>query len=331
MNKKMWLSIFVVLIALLAGCSNFTGGNESASSSEEGDEFPNQSIDVVIPYAPGGSADLQARIVSDYMKKEFDQTVNVVSKGGGAGSTGMNYIKNSKANGYTIILTAVGPSTLTPNSNDVGYNVTKDFEQISQISEAPYGLAVNSDLDVNSLEELFKKSESEEVTYGTTGAGLHQHVVTSELVSNLEGVNMEHVPFEGGAEAVSALLGNHVTASVNTISELLQHEESGDLKILAVTTKERLDELPNVPTFKELGYDLIGNGAWFGFMAPKGTPDKVVNKLDKTIKNALQDDEVKKQFENAGLPINYLNNEEFTDKVKKENKKNAEVIKSLEE
>ncbi|MBD1221240.1 tripartite tricarboxylate transporter substrate binding protein [Virgibacillus halodenitrificans] len=331
MKSKIYLVVFFIFVIILVGCSTFTE-NESASKSsdKDGENYPERPIDVVIPYAAGGSADLQARIISDYMKNEFDQTINVVAKGGGAGSTGMNYVKSAKADGHTIILTAVGPSTLTPNSNDVGYNVTDDFEQISQISQAPYGIAVNSSLNVNSLEELFNMSKDKEVTYGTTGAGLHQHVVTSALVSELNDVNMEHVPFEGGAEAVSALLGNHVIASVNTISELLPHQESGDIKILAVTSEERLEELPDVPTFKELGHNLIGNGAWFGFMAPKDTPKGIVNKLDETIKKALSDEKVKEQFENAGLPIEYLNNEEFTEKVKEENEKNAKVIESLD-
>lgn len=328
MNKKIFVAIMSILLITLAGCGQFSK-NDNASS-DAGKDYPDREIDIVIPYASGGSADLQARFISDYLKDEFGETVNVVAKGGGAGSTGMNFVKGSNPDGYTIILTAVGPSTLTPNSKEVGYDVTEDFEAISQVSEAPYGIAVNTSSDIETLEELFDESKDKEVTYGTTGAGLHQHVVTAALTDELDDVNMKHVPFEGGAEAVSALLGNHVTAGVNTISELLPHEESGDIKILAVTSAERLNELPDVPTFDELGYDLISNGAWFGLMAPSETPDEIIKKIDGAVKDALEDDEVIEKFKNAELPIEYLDNLEFEEKIKEENEVNAEIIKDLD-
>lgn len=324
--KFLKLVFTLLLIGVLAACSS----NNMNGSASNGDDYPSRPINITIPYAAGGSADLQARIIAEFLQKELNQTVNVVSKPGGAGSVGMNAVKSSKADGYNIILTAVGPSTLTPNSNDVGYQVTEDFEQIAQISEAPYGIAVNESSNLKTLEELLEqaKNKSNPVTYGTTGAGLHQHVVTSAFLANLDGVDMEHIPFEGGAEAVSALLGNHTTASVNTVSEIIPHNGNG-LRILAVTSDDRLEDLPDVPTFKELGYELIGNGAWFGFMAPKGTPEEIISMLDEAIKKALEDEAIIAQFKNAGLPIRYLNSQDFKTKVDQENEKNAEVIQSL--
>ncbi|MCG3088264.1 Bug family tripartite tricarboxylate transporter substrate binding protein [Sporosarcina cyprini] len=311
-----------VLVMGMAACSNTGGKVESA------DNYPSRAISLTIPYAAGGSADLQARIVSEVVQKDLGETVNIISKPGGAGSTGMTAVKSAKPDGYNIILTAVGPSTLTPNANNVGYDVTTDFKQIAQISEAPYGIAVNSDSGIKTLEELMNFAHEKKVTYGTTGAGLHQHVVTAAFVKSQGDLDMEHIPFEGGAEAVTALLGNHINASVNTISELLPHDGNG-LTILAVTSKERLEELPDVPTFEELGYDLIGNGAWFGMMAPKDTPDDIISKLDESIRKALEDPGVIEQFKKAGIPIAYLNAEDFTKKVKDENEKNKEVVTSL--
>ncbi|WP_432357063.1 Bug family tripartite tricarboxylate transporter substrate binding protein [Sporosarcina sp. UB5] len=310
------------LLMGLAACSG------SASDANKNDNYPSRAISVTIPYAAGGSADLQARIISDSIQKDLGQTVNIISKPGGAGSTGMTAVKTAKPDGYNIILTAVGPSTLTPNANNVGYDVTKDFKQIAQISEAPYGIAVNSTSGISSLNELLEIARKETVTYGTTGAGLHQHVVTAAFVQSQGDLAMEHIPFEGGAEAVTALLGNHVDASVNTISELLPHNGNG-LTILAVTSDERLKDLPDVPTFKELGYELISSGAWFGFMAPKDTPDNIVSKLEESIKKALESEDVIDQFKKAGLPIAYLNSEDFTKKTIEENEKNKEVIQSL--
>lgn len=326
MKNKLIVTVLAIVTLVVSGCANFTGGG---NDEVDIDSYPEREIELIIPYASGGSADLQARIIADSLKDEFDQTVNVVAKGGGAGSTGMNFVKGTKADGLTLILTAVGPSTLTPNSDDVGYDVTEDFATISQLTEAPYGIAVNSSSDIDSLEKLLEKAEDEDLTYGTTGTGLHQHVVTAALLNDID-VNMEHVPFDGGAEAVSALLGNHVDATVNTISELLPHEESGDVKILAVTSDDRLNELDNVPTFEELDYDLISNGAWFGVMAPKDTPEEIIEIVDDAIKNSLEDESVIEKFQNAELPIEYLNHDDFSEKVKEENKSNAEVIKDLD-
>ena len=327
-GKAFIVLLLSALLVLLAGCSNESG---NVNASKDGSDYPKRPISLVIPYAAGGSADIQARLIGESLQKQLGQAVNVVSRAGGAGATGMNSVKSSKADGYTIILTAVGPSTLTPNANAVGYNVTEDFYPIAQISEAPYGLAVNGESNVQSLEELleFADKNAGKATYGTTGAGLHQHIVMSDFLNQIQDVDMEHIPFEGGAEAVSALLGNHVTASMNTISEIIPHQESGGLRIIAVTADERLKDLPDVPTFKELGYQLVGQGAWFGFMAPKDTPEEIVNLLDESIKKALEDEAVKTQFDNAGLPIKYLDSSQFTEKVKEENEKNAKVIQSL--
>src|SRR5690625_4332349 len=321
-----------MVIVVVSACGN----NEGSSKAKKGADndistYPDRPVEIVVPYAAGGSGDLQARFIADSLQKELGQTVNVVSKPGGAGAVGMNYLMSQNPDGYTIILTAVGPSTLTPNSNDVGYNTPEDFEMIAQISDAPYGFAVNKSSGFDSLDDVleYAKIDTERATYGTTGAGLHQHVVTSDFINNLEGVNMAHVPFGGGAEAVSALLGSHTTASMNTISELLPHVESDAINIVAVTSDESLKELPDVPTFKELGYDLIGTGAWFGFMAPNDTPEEIITLLDESIKEALEEDQVIEHFDNAGLPISYLNSKDFLDKVETDNIENAKVIKEI--
>ncbi|MFJ7936705.1 tripartite tricarboxylate transporter substrate binding protein [Sporosarcina sp. NPDC096371] len=327
-GRTLLVLVVSALLVVLAGCSN---DSVNVSASKDGADYPKRPITLIIPYAAGGSADIQARLIGESLQKQLGQAVNVVSRAGGAGATGMNAVKSSKADGYTIILTAVGPSTLTPNANQVGYNVTEDFFPIAQVSEAPYGLAVNGESTIQSLDKLldYAGKNAGKATFGTTGAGLHQHIVMSDFLNQIQGADMEHIPFEGGAEAVSALLGNHVTATMNTISEIIPHEESGGLKIVAVTSDERLKDLPDVPTFKELGYQLVGQGAWFGIMAPKDTPEEIVNILDASIKKALEDEAVKKQFDNAGLPIQYLDSAQFTEKVKEENEKNAKVIQAL--
>src|SRR5699024_2002320 len=167
--------------------------------------------------------------MTSFMEEELGQSINVVEKPGGAGAIGMNALKSAKPDGYTLIYTAVGPSTLTPNHQDVGYNTPKDFKAISQLVNSPYAIAVHSKSGIETLDELIDYSKDHEVTFATTGAGLHQHIVTEDLLTQMDDVEMEHVPFDGGAEAVSALLGEHTTASVNVVGELMPHYKDGTI------------------------------------------------------------------------------------------------------
>lgn len=323
--KKIFI-LFCTLF-LLSACNL---NKDDTEMSVDTSNYPDREITIVIPYGAGGSADVQARFIGNYIQEKFGVNINVEARPGGAGATGMSYAKNSDPDGYTIILTAVGPSTLTPNLNDVGYDVVEDFKPISQITEGPYGLAVNSESEFETLDDLFNASTSSNtLNFGTTGAGLHQHVLMTALLDDLGNVEMNHIPFDGGSETVTALLGQHIDSSVNTISELIPHKESGDLDILAVSSEERLDVLPEVPTFNELSYELIGTGAWFAFMAPKDTPDEIIEILDETIDEALQQKDIIKQYEDAGLVVSYLNSEELTEKVAEENEANAEVMEII--
>jgi tripartite-type tricarboxylate transporter receptor subunit TctC len=327
------VTLLTVLIMVLAACNASTSSSSASDKSitdlNSNSGYPERPIDIIIPYAAGGGTDVQARIIAKSLQEQLGQTVNVVAKPGGAGAVGMNQLKSSKNDGHTIILTAVGPSTLTPNHSDVGYKAPEDFEVIAQITELPYAFAVHKDSGIETLEELLDYAKENLVTYGTTGAGLHQHVIMSEFFSNFDDINVEHIPFQGGAEAVNALLGKHSFGSANVVSEILPHYEAGTINILGVFTKERLDILPDVPTFNESGYDLIGGGAWFGFMAPKGTPEDIIKTLEEAIKKALDDPGLQEQFAKAGFPIAFLGSETFRERVTSDNELNAKVIEGL--
>lgn len=328
-KKSIALLCVISLLLLLVGCNN---QNTKSAEKDVLADYPNRPITVIVPYAAGGSGDLQARIVASYLQEHLGQAVNVVAKPGGAGAVGMNETKNAAPDGYTIILSALGPSTLTPHHSDVGYNTPEDFKAISQISLLTYGVATHSDSGITTLDELLEYAkEHPGTTYGTGGAGLHHHIIIEKFLSRFPDISMDLVPFNGGAEAVSALLGKHVVCSCNALPELYPHYQAGTFNMLVVTDAERNPDFPDVPTFAELGYDDLPLGAWFGFLAPKDTPQEIVDYLDKNIKEALEDEKVQEQFEKASVNISYLNAEELTAVIEQDWESNGALIRQLKE
>lgn len=331
--KKGWKRtigfLCVVSLLLFAGCGN-QGGQSADSDPLEG--YPDRPLTIIVPYAAGGGGDIQARIIANYLQEQLGQTVNVVAKPGGAGAVGMNEAKKAAPDGYTIILSALGPATLAPHHSDVGYNTPEDFEAISQISLLTYGVAVHADSGITTLDELLTYTKEHPGTvFATPNAGLHQHLIMEQFLQQFPDISVELVPFNGGAEAVSALLGQHVLSSMNVLSELYPHYQAGTFHILAVTDAERNQDFPNTPTFAELDYEDVPLGAWFGFLAPKGTPQEIVDYLDQTIKAALEDETVKDQFAKASLTISYLNAADFKAVIEKDWEENGTMIKQLQE
>lgn len=308
------LPVLLTLCLLLSGCD---GG--STSETEKTDvlaEYPNQTINVIIPYAASSDVSIQARLLGEYFSEKLGYGFTVNSKPGGAGAVGMNEAKRAKPDGHTIILTAIGPCVLTPNYSDVGYNTLEDFEPICQYTFQPYILSVPNKSPYATLEEFMKYVEEHpgEMIIGLPGAGLHQHVSMTAFFGDL-GLDVELIPFDTGIEAVTALVGGHVDATVTIGSNVRAFFESGDIRLLGVTSEETFEDFPETPTFKESGFDLV-TGAWFGFLAPKGTPTEIVELLDQTFYEALNDEKIVAQFKKSKYIIDYLDREAFTELIK---------------
>ncbi|KAF1076996.1 tripartite tricarboxylate transporter substrate binding protein [Halodesulfovibrio sp. MK-HDV] len=314
---------------ILALCLTFSGLAYAQAGQEAIDNYPNRSVTIINPFSPGGSSDIQARIISEALQRNMGQAFNVISKKGGAGAVAMLAAKNAKPDGYTMILTCLGPCSLTPNRANVGYNTPKDFRAIARISLFPFAVAVLADSGIENFNQLLEYAQrNPNTTFGTCGAGLMQHVLFSDFLSRQPDASMQHIPFNGGAEATSALLGGHVAATVQTASEYLPHYKSGTLRLLAITGDERSPVYPDVPTFKELGYETITGGTWFGFAVPKDTPEGIILKLQNAIKDALNDSEVQSRFEKAAIPARFLSGPELDVIISSEYKSFGKILKS---
>ncbi|MDF2520006.1 MAG: hypothetical protein K0R84_634 [Clostridia bacterium] len=317
LRKISYLAMVVVLVlSIFTGCaSGAKQGDNASAAPAAGNDYPKQPVTIVVPYAAGGGADLMARALSTTLQKELGQPFIVSNKPGGSGAIGMAEVARSKEDGYTLILTSVGAATITPNNSDVGYT-NKEFAPIAQVADIPLMLAVKADSPFKTVQEVFDYAEKNpgKLTYGTAGAGLIQNVSMEGLLMEMNKRGLfTHVPFNGGAEAVSALMGGQTDFAIAIATEIIPQMKSGQFRALAVSTAERYTETPDVPTFKESGYN-YEVGVWYGFAAKAGTPDAVLQKLEGAFQKSLQDPEVIETFKKINQPIAFMDSKSFTEK-----------------
>lgn len=269
-----------------------------------------------------------ARALAPEMSKQLGVAVVVENATGGGGAIAMNKLARAKPDGYTIALTTVGPSTLVPNKSNVGYT-TKEFVPIAQVADVPNVIAVHKDSGIKNLKELFARGEKETLTYGTSGAGHTQNIQMETLLMliNKPGL-LTHVPFDGGSQAVAALLGGQISASMNIVPEPLPHIQNGTFIGLCITSSQRDPALPDVPTLKELGHDLEG-GVWYGYAAPAKTPPAVIAKLEDALTKAINLPEIQDVFKKIGSPVQYLDSKAFTEKWLKTFESNKAVMEKM--
>lgn len=320
---KKLLSVILALAMLLAmtACSGSDSAATTPSASTDDApavdtpaddlDWPNATIKIICPYSAGGASDLISRIVADKLSEMLGVSVIVEDQTGGSGSVGMAALANSKPDGYTIGMTALGAATVVPNQNDTGYDNTS-FAPISQVTLIPNVMAVNASLGVSNWQELLDYAhENGPISWGCSGiASVQNMIVTLSTASIDESDSFMLVPFEGGADSVAALLGNQIQATVNVMSEPYPYVQDGTFIPMWVTAKNEF--YPDTPTLEELGMDGSMSN-WYGFAAPAGTDERILDKLDECINEILQMPDVIEQFGNIGNPVVYADRATFTD------------------
>lgn len=328
------------MIFMLTACN--TAGNPSTSSPETQESenaqatddlqgYPNNTVTIICPYTAGGGTDLIARTMADWFGKQWGVSVIVEDKEGGSGAVGMSACATAKADGYTVILTALAAATITPQLNDVGYT-DKEFAPIAQVTEMVTALCVNSESGITTIEELIAAGEENYgvMTYGTTGASSFQNVLTQNFMSLIgkEGL-FSHVPFDGGAAAITATVGGQTDIVVAQIPDLQSYIDAGNLNCLMVFASERAESLPDVPCATELGYEEIALPTWYGFAAPAGTSEAILNFWDEQVAACLSDPEVVDILTNINQTPVYLDRATFTELWMNTYAMNADVLNGL--
>ena len=275
-------------IVLLAGAA-VTALTASAQ------DYQNRPITLVVPFPPGGSTTIVARIVADKMSEALGQSIVIDNRGGAGGTVGSRAVSKSAPDGYTILLGYTGTLAIGPTLyGNVGYDPRKDFEPIGRIGTAPNTLVVHPSTPVHSVAELiaYAKANPGKLNYGSAGIGTVSHVC-GEYFATAAGVKLTHIPYKGTGPAIIDLLGGHIPVAFAPVPATHENAQSGKLRMLAVTSAVRSTLLPNVPTIAEAALPGFEAVLRYGLVAPRGTPRAIIERLNAALNASLASGDVR--------------------------------------
>ncbi|SEB06287.1 tripartite tricarboxylate transporter substrate binding protein [Variovorax sp. YR216] len=293
--------------------------------------WPEKAITFVVPFPPGGPTDLMARLIATPLSKRLNVPVIVDNKAGASGNIGTMQVVRAKPDGYTILLAASG--NLSVNQylyKNLGFDPVKDLAPIVQISKFPLVLEVSGTSSIKSFKDYveYAKKPMNRVTFASAGNGTPQHL-GGELFKASAKVDITHIPYKGAGPAIVDLMGGQVTSMFDILGSSMQHIKSGKLHALAVTTKNRSEQLPDVPSISELGYPNFEYYAWHGISTTAGTPKPVIDRLNAEIREIFQDSAFRAQWKEIGSDVVVGTPEQFGEVTRNEARKMETLIKSL--
>lgn len=304
--KKTLLS--VMLLAL---------GGVAAPAAAQAD-FPNQPIRLIVPFAPGGSTDIVARIVGQRMGEELGQTVIIENKGGAGGAIGAAEAARAKPDGYTLSVATVSTMAVNPACRkDLSYDPLKDFVPVTNFANVPNVIVVNPKFPAKDLEGMVKelKAQPGKYSYGSSGTCSINHLF-GESFKHATGTDMVHVPYKGSGPAVVDTVAGQVEVLFDNLPSSMNQIAAGNLRPIAVAGPQRADVLKDIPTLGELGYPQLNHPAWYGLLAPAGTPAEIVTKLRDAAVVALKDPKVVQALEQQGAAPSGNTPEEFAAEIR---------------
>jgi tripartite-type tricarboxylate transporter receptor subunit TctC len=275
--------------------------------------FPEKPITVVVPFPPGGATDTTARLMADKMSALLGQRLVVENKPGATGSIGATAVKQAAPDGYTMMVASIGTYATNPFlQKDLKYDPQKDFDLITVAVRTPNVLVANPNFPANTVAELVDnmKKNPGKVTFASSGSGSSDHL-TAALLMQKTGTEGNHVPYKGGAPAITDLVGGHADVSFQNLGAIIGQVKTGKLKALAISSEKRNPQLPEVPTLAEAGYSDIVVYSWQAAAAPKGLPKDVRAKLAKAAIDALKAPEVATKFNDLGFEVVANSSDEF--------------------
>lgn len=285
----------------IACCAFAAAGAPVAATAQEA--FPSRPVTLVIPFPPGGSADIVGRIVGKRLSDQLGQPVVFDNRPGAGTVVAASFVARAPADGYTILLGSGSTFTINPALRpNLPYDPVKSFEPIGIVGRIPLILIAHKDAPANNIKEFVAatKARPNHYPYASFGTGTSSHF-TAEIVLNAVGAKLNHVPYKGSAPAMTDLIGGQVPFSFDTVTAALPHLKSGKIKAIGVTTTKRSSQLPDVPTFAEAGYPDVNADTWIMFVVPKATPLAVRQRLEKAVGAAMATPDTRSALQAQGV------------------------------
>ena len=320
MHRRTLVQLAAASLLAIAATPNMAQAQDSP--------WPNKPIRLVVGYAAGGATDVLARIVATKLSQQLGQSVVVDNRAGANSNVGAESVARSAPDGYTLFVLSNANTANATLYAKPGYDVTKDLAPIGLYARIPNVMVVNPKVPVHSVAEYvkFANEAKDGITFASSGSGSSVHL-TGEMFKMYAKANMMHVPYKGSAPAVNDLLGGQVQSMFDNLPSVSPHIKAGNLRPLAVTSEERVPQLPDVPTFKESGYPGIVVSAWFALTAPAGTPEAIIDKLNAELVKTMALPDVRQRFSDLGATPTATTPEQLKAFTADEVKRWAEVIK----
>jgi len=294
------------------------------------DKYPTKAIELVVPFAAGGSTDVLARLVAKYAPKYFDKPLVVVNKPGGGGITGTEGVVRSKPDGYSLFVGyGSGHDLVTPHFQKMPYDTFNDLVSVCRLSIHSIVVIIRGDAPYKTMKELVEWGKKKDQVTASVSTRAGSVDITFQAVAKATGLKLVTVPFRGGAESVTAIVGGQTDCGGNHPSEVISHIKAKRLIPIAVALENRDPAIPDVPTFKELGYNVVAVGSVKGVAAPKGTPPEVVRYLAERFKKVCDDPEFIKSMKDIGQPVMYQGPQEFAKFMKEGFAQYGQMIKEF--
>jgi tripartite-type tricarboxylate transporter receptor subunit TctC len=310
-------SMLALLIAVASG---------SAATAQD---YPNKPIRIIVGFAAGGIADLGARLLADHITRKTGQPVVVENRTAAAGTVAAQAVARSPADGYTLGLVLSGQLVINPFvQKQMPLDVLKELVPVAAVGEAPQMIAINAEVPAKTLKEFvaLAKAKPGTLNYASSGPGTPYHMA-GELFKAMSGTNLVHVPHRSSGDMRNSVIGAHVQMMFDAITVMAQGVQSGQLKALGTSGKQRSSVLPNVPTIAEAGVPGYEATIWLGMMAPAGTPKAVVDKLNAEVRKILSRNDIKEAWAKQGATPMLMSPDEFEKYLRADIQKWAEVVK----
>ncbi len=312
-------------VRALAACSLLVLAEAKAQTPAA---WPQRPVRVIAPFVAGGTTDGLGRVVAQKLADEFHQSFVVENRGGAGGLIGAEIVSRAAPDGYTLLISGIAPLILAPAMTQASFDGLRDFTHIALLGGPPDVLVVPTSSEARDLRAFIALTRTASLSYGSAGSGTQGQLV-GELFRRAAGINLAHVPYKGAGPAVADVVAGHLPSAVVTVTAALGNLNAGKLRALAVSSRVRMADFPDVPTFAEMGFAEVVGVVWFSMAGPAGMPPEIVQRLNAAVRSALRQPDVRERLRRESIEPNDMTAAQFTDFVRAEQARWAPVMRNV--